>query len=296
MLDQIRGLVCPMVTPFDEAGAIDHGAVAALVDFLLDRGVQVLFPAGSTGEGLLLSVEERKALAETVLNHTAGRAPVIVHTGAMRTDETIELTRHAREAGATAASIITPFFFTYTDDSIFEHYVAVARAVAEFPLFVYVFPGNAKHDVSPELLQRLRRAAPNLVGVKSSNPQLLRLQEYIAVGGEGFVPLCGVDGLMLAGLAIGSRGQVSGNSNVWPEIFRRLYDAFCAGDLATTRDCQSQIDRLRAIVQDGLHPAAFKAGLALRGLPGGRVRSPMRELSPTEQKALAASLQELGIV
>jgi 4-hydroxy-tetrahydrodipicolinate synthase len=295
MLNEIHGLVCPLVTPFDEAGQVDHGAVRDLVEFLLGHGVQVLFPGGSTGEGALLALEERKALAETVLDQTAGRAPVIVHTGALRTDETIALTRHARDAGASAASLITPYFFTFTDDVIFDHYLAVARAAGDFALFVYAFPGNAKNDVTPALLARLRAAAPNIVGVKSSNPLLLRLQEYIAVGGEDFIPLCGVDGLMLAGLSIGSRGQVSGNANVWPELFRQLYDAFCAGDLAAARACQAQIDRLRAIMQDGLHPAAFKAGLALRGVNGGRVRGPMRELTPSEQAALAAGLRELGL-
>jgi len=278
MLDKIHGLVCPMVTPFDEAGEVDHSAVRALVDFLLANGVQVLFPAGSTGEGPLLSIDERKALAETVLDQAAGRVPVIVHTGTLRTDESIALTRHARDAGAAAASLITPYFFTVTDDSISDHYLAVARAVPDFPLFIYVFPGNGKHDVTAGLLARLRAVAPNIVGVKSSNPYLLRLQEYIAAGGEGFIPLCGVDGLMLAGLSIGSRGQVSGNANVWPELFRRLYDAFCAGDLAMARACQAQIDRLRAVVQDGLHPAAFKAGLALRSVNGGRVRAAGRQL------------------
>ena len=296
MLSDIRGLICPLVTPFNTNGEIDHAAVRSLVDFLLAQGVHVLFPGGSTGEGLLLSVAERKALAETVLDQVAGRAPVVVHTGTMRTDETLDLTRHAQAAGAIAASIITPFFFTYSDDLVFDHYLAVAQAVPDYPLFVYAFPGNAKNDVTPAVMQKLRAAASNIVGVKSSNALLLRLQEYMAVGGEGFIPLCGVDGLMLAGLAIGSIGQVSGNSNVWPEGFRQLYDAFGAGDLVTARTCQSQIDQLRRVVYDGLHPAAFKYGLTLRGIAGGCVRRPMRELTPIERQTIQNGLRDLGVI
>ncbi len=296
MLSDIRGLICPLITPFDERGEIDHEAVRHNVEFLLAHGVQVLFPGGSTGEGQLLTVDERKALAETVLDQAAGRVPVLIHTGCMTTAETVELTQHAQAAGATAVSVITPFFFGYSDACLFSHYVTVAEATPEFPIFVYVFPGNAKNDVSPELMRKLRAAAPNIVGVKSSNPLLLRLQEYIVAGGEGFVPLCGVDGLMLAGLAIGSHGQVSGNANVVPELFRSLYDAFMAGDLAQARTLQQKIDRVRAVLQDGADPAAFKAGLTLRGGRGGRVRAPMRELSESEIERIRAGLAQEGIL
>ena len=119
-------------------------------------------------------------------------------------------------------------------------------------------------------------AAPNIVGVKSSNPDLLRLQSYIEVGGEDFVALCGVDGLMLAGLAVGARGQVSGNSNAVPELFRGLYDAFRARRSGASAACATADRPARAILQDGLHPAYFKAALTLRGVPAGQVRAPMR--------------------
>lgn len=294
MLDQIRGLICPMVTPFDDAGGVDYVATRTLVDFLIDNGVQVLFPCGSTGEGPLLTLEERMRLAEVVIDQTAARVPVVIHTGAQSTDDSITLTRHAHDIGADAASLITPYFYTYTDEEIFQHYCAVARSVDDFPLFVYVYPGNAKNDVSPQLLQRLR-ATVNIVGIKSSNPDLKRLREYIEVGNHGFIPLCGVDELMLAGLSIGSQGQVSGNANVCPELFRQLYDAYLAGDLATATACQLRIDRVRQILHDGAHLAAFKAGLAMRGVPVGRVRAPMRELSCNERNTLARELSEFGV-
>ena len=293
---EIRGVICPLVTPFDEQGRIDHDCAGQVADFCLSRGVHSLMIGGTTGEGMLLSTVERKALCETVVERVAGRAPVIAHTGCMSTADTIELTCHAVSAGATAASVIVPYFFTFDDDSLFNHFTSVANAVPGFPIFLYTFPGNAKNDISPELLARLLRAAPNIEGIKVSNPNLLRLQEYLKIGGESFLTFCGVDGLMLPALALGAKAQVSGNSNVCPETFRALYQAFTAGDLERAREQQAHINRIRAVLHDGITPAYFKAGLRLRGVEGGRTRPPMRELAAVEEAAVEEGLRALGVI
>ncbi len=245
---------------------------------------------------MLLNIAERKSLCEAVVEHVAGRAPVIVHTGCMGTAETIALTRHARSAGATVASIIVPYFFTLEDDSLFKHFVSVANAVPDWPILLYAFPGNAKNDISAQLLERLLAAAPNIVGIKSSNTDLLRLQAYLAVGGPEFLTVCGVDGLMLPALALGAQAQISGNSNAFPEIFCALYDAFAAGDMARARMQQQRINRVRQILKDGLHPAYFKAALNLRGVAAGWVRPPMRELTDHELRALEREISESGFI
>jgi 4-hydroxy-tetrahydrodipicolinate synthase len=290
----IHGVICPMVTPFDSQGQLDLAATRRLVDFLLEQGIHALFPGGTTGEGMLLSLAERKALCEAVVDQVAGRVPVMVHTGCINTPDTVELTLHAREAGATAATVIVPYFFTLDDTALFLHFTAVAAAVADFPIFVYTFPGNAKNDLSPALLRRLLDAAPNIAGIKSSNPDLVRFQEYVEVGGPDFLPLCGVDGLMLPALAVGARGQVSGNANVFPEPFRLLYDAFQAGDIAQARAQQRLIHRVRYALGDGVL-AYFKEALALRGVPVGSVRLPQRELTPQERAGLEQALRTLGL-
>jgi 4-hydroxy-tetrahydrodipicolinate synthase len=252
--------------------------------------------AGTTGEGMLLSTAERKALGETVVRCVAGRAPLIVHTGCISTGETIALTRHAASVGATAASVIVPYFFTLDDDALFDHYVSVAGAVPHFPILLYTFPGNAKNDISLHLLARLLDAAPNIIGIKSSNLDLVRFQGYVRAGGERFLPCNGVDGLMLPALALGSQAQVSGNSNVCPEAFCALYEAFQAGDLARARTLQVHVNRIRAVLHDGITPAFFKLGLKLRGIPAGHVRPPMRELTAGEAQAVEEGLRELGII
>ncbi len=292
----IAGLICPMVTPFDADGRVDAAGVRRLVDFLLAKGVDVLFACGTTGEGMLLGVEERKELCRTVIAHAAGRAPVMIHTGSITTADTIDLTLHARSAGAAAASLITPYFHGLDDESLFAHFLAVARAARDFPLFLYAFPGNSRNDISPSLVGRLREAAPNIVGMKSSNPDMLRFQEYMEKGGERFAVLCGVDGLMLPALAVGARGQVSGNANVFPELFVALRRAYETGDVAGAREKQRAINRVRRILRDGMHPAFFKAALALRGVEVGRVRPPMREMSEHEKSEMHAALHQEGLI
>jgi len=290
---QLRGVICPIVTPFDGEDCIDYESMRCVIDFLLAKGVTCLMVAGTTGEGMLLSPAERKALCEAVVDHVAGRASVVAHTGTISTAEAIELTRHAASAGATAASVIVPYFFTFDDDSLLDHFTSVANAVPDFPILLYTFPGNARNDISPALLARLLGAAPNIVGIKSSNLDLIRLQEYMQVGGEGFLTLCGVDGLMLPALALGAQGQISGNSNVCPEVFCELYDAFVTGDMDRARSLQESVNRIRAVFKDGITPAYFKAGLKLRGLPAGHVRPPLRELTPEELDDLKQGLRAL---
>lgn len=292
----IHGIVCPMVTPFDEENHIDYESTCQVMDFLLSKRVDCLMVGGTTGEGMLLSVAERKALCEAVVRHVAGRVPVIAHVGCMSTRDTIELIRHAESAGATAASIIVPYFFSLDDDSLFGHFVSIANVVPDFPIFLYTFPGNAKNDVSPVLLKRLLSAAPNIVGIKSSNPDLVRLQKYVEAGGNGFLTFCGVDGLMFPALAVGAKAQVSGNSNVFPETFGALYEAFAAGDMERARSLQQFINRIRMVFKDGITPAYFKAGLKLRGIPAGYVRPPMRELTPDESREVERGLCALELI
>ena len=292
----VKGVICPIVTPFATDGSIDLPAVRELVDFLLARGVHGLMVCGTTGEGMMLSIAERECLCETVVEYVDGRCPVIAHTGTISTADTIRLTRHARATGASTAAIVVPYFFGLDDQSLFAHYTQIAAAVPDFPLFVYTIPSNTRNDVSPDLLRRILDASPNYVGMKCSNPDVLLMQQYMDVAGDGFVFIGGVDGLMLPVLLLGGLGQVSGNANAFPEVFRALYDAFTAGDLETARAQQRLINRLRDLLKDGRYPAYYKAVLTMRGVAGGRVRPPMRELAREEWQDLERGIANAGLV
>lgn len=287
------GVICPIVTPLNHDGNLDLPALLKLVDFLVEHGVDGLLPGGTTGEGMLLSTDERKLLAEVVLEAAAGRVKVLVHSGAITTAETVALSRHARDHGAAGVSVITPYFYSLDDHALFDHYRTVASAVPDLPVSLYGYPDNAKQDIPVEMLVRLCQAAPNIVAIKFSSPDLIRFQEYVQAGPDGFNPLCGVDALALPALAIGARGQVSGNANVFPEPFRRLYAAFARGDLAACQRQQVLINQIRAIFKDNL--AYFKAALRVRGIPVGLPRLPLRHLNPQELAEMEAALEQLEI-
>jgi len=291
---EIRGIVSAMATCLTPAGEINPEATIQLCDFLIERGVNALFPIGTTGEGFLLKTSERKALAEIIVEAVAGRVPVIIQTGAMSTALTVELTRHAQTIGADAAGIITPYFYSFDDLSLRRHFLEVAQAVPDFPLFLYNFPANAGNIISPKLLADLHEKAPNIVGLKNSDGDLTVFQDFVEMG--DFIILNGHDGLMLPALAIGSKGQVSGNSTAFPEPFVALYQAWQKGDIDEARSHQRFINRLRDATMDTRYLAVVKRALEWRGIPAGPVRSPQRELTPDEERTYRRKLEKLGLL
>ena len=287
----VTGIVCPMVTPFDDRGEIDLAQVRKLTAKLIEGGIRYLLPAGTTGEGMLLSLEERKLLAEIVIESAEGKAKVIPHTGCASTRDTIALTQHAKDAGAYAVSMIAPYFYTYSQSELFDHFSQVAQQVRDFPMLMYSFPGNAKNPITTGLMTTLIQRFPQYVGIKLSDVNLIQFQEYVVAGGPSFSPLCGVDALMLPALSVGSNGQVSGNSNVFPEVFTGLYNAFLAGELEKAQALQRKINEIRSILKDDI--AYFKAALAIQGLDVGIPRSPIHHLTDKEYQQLAEDLARL---
>ena len=290
-LMELGPVICPMVTPFTDENGLDLDAAAGVVDFLIEKGVRGLMVAGTTGEGMMQTPAERKMLLDFVVRHAAGRAAVVAHVGAISTAETVELAQHAQALGVAALSAIVPYFFTFDDESLFLHFTSLARAVPELPVMIYSFPGNAKNDISTDLLAQLMAAAPNICGLKITSPNLLDLQELKRTGGQDFVVYCGIDGLMLPALALGARGQVAGNANAFPELFVGLAEAFQEGNLELARTYQTRINQVRRMLKDGMHPAYFKYALKLRGVPAGCVRAPMRELSREEADQLEEAIE-----
>lgn len=278
---KVNGVIVPMLTPFNEQGNLDSNATAQLANFLIEKGVAGLFPAGTTSEGPLLSLGERRQLAEIVVQTTANRIPVIVHSGAITTAETIALTQHAQQIGADAAAIIPPFYFHYADDALFQHYYAVAQAAPDFPLYLYNNPGVGNNNrLAPALVERLLDACPNIVGMKDSSGSLELPLQAVQMRGGNFNTASGGDGMILQGVAAGIDACVSGNANVVPELIVALHQAASAGDWPQARSLQQQLDQVRYLLEDGRDLSLFKAMLARRGLPVGSVRPPLLAASP----------------
>ena len=275
MIDALHGVIVPTLTPFQDGGALDVAAVATLVDYLVERGVHGLFAGGTTGEGFLLSLEERRRLAEVTVTAAAGRIPVIIQTGTPTTADTLALTRHAHEAGADAAAILPPYVYHHSSAALLRHYTTVAQSVPDLPILLYNFPAISNNALTFDLIMEMRSQAPNIVGMKDSSGSLETLVRLKTATDGAFLAFNGGDGQVLMGLAMGLDGCVSGNANVTPELLVALYDATVSGDLAQARRLQLTLNQVRDLLGDGGNLSLFKRMIARRGVDVGDVRPPL---------------------
>lgn len=284
-----------MVTPLGAQGRqLDTEAVGPYVRWLAARGVDGIFVGGTTGEGALLTVTERRLLLEAA---TATARPlglrVVAHVGAATTEESCILAAHAAATDVAAVAAVTPWFYALQSSELTEHFAAVAAAAGDRPFFLYHIPGAARNRITPELVAALAPRAPNLAGAKDSGGDLASLRALAAAGHaacpHGFTVYCGGDAIALGALAGGADGLVSGNASAVPEPFVALVAAVRAGDAAAARAAQDRIDAVRQALGDGTDLGLFKAVLAARGVPVGPVRPPLAaRRSDQAERALAA--------
>lgn len=284
----------PLLTAFGPDGGLDEGAIRRHVDFLVQAGVHGLYPGGTTGEGPLLSRDERERLARTVVEATAGRLPVIVQTGAASTAETIALSRQAAAVGADAVAVVTPWYYRLSDRAIVDHYLRVAEAVSDTPLVLYNIPQNTGNPMSPAMMAAIAAGAPNVVAVKDSTGDLAQLADIIAATDGRLRVFEGNDAAVLPALELGAAGSVSGNANVFPEVIVALFDAYWAGDQERARVCQARLQVIRRALGNG-NLGLFKAVLGRRDVPVGGVRPPLLDPVASEVHECLRALAEGGI-
>ena len=292
--DALRGVICALLTPLEADGSLDKTSLRRLLDFVTEGGVQVVMPGGTTGEGPLLSLDERKELLGVVAEHLGDHVPLIAHVGCMDTAGTLALARHARDLGVGAVSAIAPYYYSFDKASLEQHFSALAEAVPSVDIYTYTFPGNAKNEIPPALMRRLCERSENIKGIKISNSDLLNLRSHVTAGAGRYLSYCGSDAIMFAALCEGAAGQVSGNANLAPKLTRALYDAYRANDYPQAAAYQRDIDNLRGATSDGLHPAFYKQILRNLGvIKSATVRQPLRQPSHEETKRLEGALEHL---
>lgn len=221
---KIEGIITALITPFTKEGNIDEEALQEIVEFQVKSGIHGLYPCGTIGEGPTMSIEQRKRVAEIVVDQVKARIPVIVHIGAINTTMTVDLAKHAEKLGADALGCVTPYYFTLDDHAIIKHYKRVAETV-HIPIFVYNIPHRTNINITPNLMVKLAKI-PNIKGIKDSSRDFTQLCEYIERLGEGFTVICGTDALIIPALFMGAKGAVSAISNAFPELFVDCYDAY----------------------------------------------------------------------
>lgn len=239
----LRGIVCANITPFTEQREVDYPSVRRLARYLADSGIQAVYPLGTNGEGLALSVDERKKIAEIMIDEIAGKINVAVQCGTQTLEDTLDLVLHAKKAGARAAGVVSPFFFHQTDVALREYYSAILEAAGDFPIYIYNIPSNTNNDVSAKLVKQLSREYGNLAGVKFSYPDIIRICEYVRIREDGFDTLIGCDKLIYSACKSGAAGTVTGPAAVFPEMFNKLWQL-----IEQEKDCEAQ--KLQYFIQE----------------------------------------------
>jgi dihydrodipicolinate synthase/N-acetylneuraminate lyase len=279
-MPKLRGAIAATVTPLRDAGLrVDEASVGQLVRFLADGGVDGALVAGTTGEGVLLTVDERRRLTERFLAERPERFLVAVHAGAQTTGDTVALAAHAQEHGADAVAVIAPPYFPLDGEELFRHLRGAASACDPLPFYVYEFAGRSGYTIPVETIERLRDAAPNLAGLKVSDTPFEAVEPYLLPGLDVFV---GSEPLVLEGIRRGAVGAVSGLAAAWPEVVR---------DLAHARDgvAHERVVALREGLAGLPFHAALKAVLVDRGvLASADVRPPLRGLTEDEAERVRA--------
>ena len=271
---KLSGTIAASVTPLRDGGeAVDVEAIEPLVTELARGGVDGILALGTTGEGILLSTAERRAVAEAFVRAGAGRLTIMVHCGAQTTSATAALSAHAAEIGAAAVAVIGPPYYEPDDRALVEHFRAAAAACAPLPFFVYELAARSGYAVPPSVIEELRGKAPNLVGLKVSDTPWEKFEPYLLDGLRIFV---GPEGLIARGMAAGAVGAVSGLAAAFPE-------AVAAEVRNPSTEGSRAVGELRAAMNGFPFQAALKRVLVRRGVPILEVsRRPLRGLTPSE--------------
>ena len=235
-----------MITPFKETGELDEYNLQKLVEYLSPK-VNGLFICGSYGCGPLMSLEERKRVAEIVKQYAVKDCAVIVHSGTTNTEDTIELTKHARDIGCDAASAVGPYYYKYTDIDLIRHYSAIIKAVKEFPFYVYHNPGFQGYETSMNTMRALKEVGLN--GIKDATFDILKHATYFReLVDDNFDVALGTEAMWVSAHAIGCRAYIPGIGNVFPELCGQMYRESMDGEAEKALKSQFVINQLRDVM------------------------------------------------
>jgi len=281
-----KGSIVALITPFS-GGRIDEKAFQSFVDWQVREGTHGLVPVGTTGESPTLSHDEHGRVVELCVEAAGGRVPVIAGTGSNSTEEAIELTRHAKKAGANAALVVTPYYNKPTQEGLYQHFKAIHDAV-ELPIIIYNIPGRCVVDMSVETMGRLAKL-PNIIGVKDATNDLARPLRTRTEIGPDFCQLSGEDATVVGFLAQGGHGCISVTANVAPRLCARMHEAWAKGDFATVAEIRDRLMPLHQALFTETSPAPVKFAASLLGHCAEEVRLPLvPPTQPTRDKVRAA--------
>jgi len=289
-----RGSIVALITPMREDERIDEDSLHRLVDFHVEGGTSAIVAAGTTGESATLDEREHCALIHSTVEFAAGRVPVIAGTGANSTTEAITLTNCAKQAGAAAALLVTPYYNKPTQEGLYLHFKAIAEAV-EIPQILYNVPGRTACDLLPETAARLSRI-PNVIGLKEATGELARLVRLKSLCTEDFNLLSGDDASACEFILQGGHGDISVTANVAPRLMQQM----CAMALSGRRDealaINARLDPLHRSLFVQSSPIPVKWAVAEMGLSSRGIRLPLTWLAEDAQSTVRTAMQQAGVI
>lgn len=292
-MSRFSGSMPAIITPLRD-GQIDAEALERLVEFQVSNGVSAIVPCGSTGESATLTHQEHADVLRLVVKFVRGRVPVIAGTGSNSTAEAISLTRAAKEAGAAAALLISPYYNKPTQEGIYQHYKAIAEAT-RLPLIAYNIPGRTASKIEATTIARLADLE-HIIGLKEATGSLDEVQEVIRLCGDKIEVYCGDDSLTLPVMAVGGVGVISVTANFLPKQTAEMAAACLRGDWAAARRLHyAMLPVIRALTAE-TNPIGVKAALSMMGYCRDELRPPLLPMSDAPRAKLRSVMQQFGLL
>ena len=289
----LKGSLAAIVTPMQDDGSLDLAGLRSLVDFHIAEKTDGVVVVGTTGESPTVDFEEHRLLIATVVEHAAGRIPVIAGTGANSTREAIELSRYAKEAGADATLSVVPYYNKPTQEGLYLHFRAIAEAV-DMPMILYNVPGRTVADIANETVLRLAEIA-NIVGIKDATGNIERGSDLVRNAPGDFSVYSGDDASELALMLLGGRGVISVTANVAPKLMHEMCEAALAGNVSLAREINDKLLSLHRKLFVEANPIPVKWAVSQMGLIGPAMRLPMTQLQSCNHETVLAAMRSAGI-
>jgi 4-hydroxy-tetrahydrodipicolinate synthase len=288
-----KGSIVAIVTPFKK-GKVDERALGDLVEWHIAEGTKAIVPCGTTGEASTLDYKEHYKVIDFVVRTVNKRVPVIAGTGANSTDETIEITEHAKKSGADAALLVTPYYNKPTQEGLYRHYRLVAEKI-DLPLVLYNVPGRTGVNMLPATVARLAEIE-NIVAIKEATGDMKQVSEVLRLCGDRISVISGDDFTTLPLLALGGKGVISVTANVAPKAVSQMCAFWMSGKYDRARALHYKLEPLNASMFFETNPIPVKTALAMMGRIQEEFRLPLCEMAPANKEKLQKVLKDLRMI
>ncbi len=288
-----QGSIVALVTPFKD-GALDEQKLRELVQFHIENGTNGIVPCGTTGESPTLTPQEHNRVIEIVCEEARGKLPVMAGTGSNSTAEAIEFTRHAKEAGADGALVVTPYYNKPTQQGLYLHFKAIADAV-DIPIILYNIEGRTARNIETATVKRLFEDCPNIIGVKEASGSIQQVKDVREACGDDFIILSGDDAMTLEMMDLGGLGVISVIANIIPQDVVAMINAYNAGNKEEAQAMHKKMSNLVSSMFIETNPIPVKKAAELIGLCSGELRLPLCDMDPDNLAVVKGAMTNYGL-